>query len=100
MTIMPSFQESLICACIARSRMPRETVLVLQVPEAECVLYDNDRVRRPIPEEKAIKIAVEAIKASFHHASPIGAKGAQVLSCAAGSAADPDWLFYGTSMQL
>lgn len=49
--------------CLQSHRMNSKVVLLLaQVPEAECVVFDNDKVRRPIPDDKAIKIAVEAIK--------------------------------------
>ena len=34
----------------------------VQVPEEEAVLYNRDKVRRPIPEEKAITRAVDMIR--------------------------------------
>lgn len=34
----------------------------MQVPEEEAVLYNRDKVRRPIPEEKAITRAVDMIR--------------------------------------
>ena len=37
----------------------------MQVPEEEAVLYNRDKVRRPIPEEKAISRAVEMIRVSL-----------------------------------
>ena len=33
-----------------------------QVPEEEAVLYNRDKVRRPVPEYKAISKAVEMIR--------------------------------------
>ncbi|CAK0784038.1 hypothetical protein CVIRNUC_007241 [Coccomyxa viridis] len=43
------------------------------VLEDEAVLYNRDRVRRPIPEEKAIRKAVDMIRASKHPLMVIGA---------------------------
>ncbi len=37
----------------------------MQVPEEEAVLYNRDKVRRPIPEEKAISRAVEMIRVTL-----------------------------------
>jgi len=38
----------------------------VQVPEDEAVLYNRDKVRRPVPEEKAIKKAAEMIRVIIH----------------------------------
>ena len=38
----------------------------VQVPEDEAVLYNRDKVRRPVPEEKAINKAAEMIRVIVH----------------------------------
>ena len=52
-----------------------ECSLLAQVPEAECVLFDNDKVRRPVPDDKAIKTAVEAIKVCSSSPLPSALQG-------------------------
>ena len=50
----------------ARVRTPYDSTLLAcggQVPDEECVVYPAERVRRPVPEIKAVAKAVEMIRA-------------------------------------
>ena len=59
--LMPCSHDRSARAGAVHIELP-EDIAHQTVPEDEAVLYNRDRVRRPIPEDKALRKAVEMIR--------------------------------------